>query len=88
VGRNYAKHAAERESDVPDRPLLFLNPLNAVAAHGDEIPLPAGKDRVDHEAELAVVIGSQARNVDAADADEYIAGYRKTRREPTASAVG
>jgi 2-keto-4-pentenoate hydratase/2-oxohepta-3-ene-1,7-dioic acid hydratase (catechol pathway) len=75
VGRNYAKHAAERDSDVPDRPLLFLKPPNAVAAHGDEIPLPAGKERVDHEAELAVVIGSQARNVAAADADEYIAGY-------------
>ena len=75
VGRNYAKHAEELNSDVPDRPLLFLKPPNAVASHGDEIPLPAGKDRVDHEAELAVVIGRQARNVDAADADKYIAGY-------------
>ncbi len=75
VGRNYAKHAEELNSDVPDRPLLFLKPPNTVASHGDEIPLPAGKDRVDHEAELAVVIGRQARNVDAADADKYIAGY-------------
>lgn len=75
VGRNYANHAEELNSDVPDRPLLFLKPPNAVASHGDEIPLPAGKDRVDHEAELAVVIGRQARNVDAADADKYIAGY-------------
>ena len=75
VGRNYAEHADERDADVPDRPLLFLKPPNAVAGHGDEIPLPAGKERVDHEAELAVVIGEQARNVDAANAEAYIAGY-------------
>ncbi len=75
VGRNYAEHADERGAELPDRPLLFLKPPNAVAAHGDEIVLPAGKERVDHEAELAVIIGEQARNVDAADAEEYIAGY-------------
>jgi 2-keto-4-pentenoate hydratase/2-oxohepta-3-ene-1,7-dioic acid hydratase in catechol pathway len=75
VGRNYAKHADERDEDVPDRPLLFLKPPSAVAPPGAEIPLPEGKERVDHEAELAVVIGTQARNVAAADAAEYIAGY-------------
>ncbi len=75
VGRNYAKHADERDADVPDRPLLFLKPPSAVAGPGDEIVLPAGKERVDHEAELAVVIGEQARNVDRAAAEEYIAGY-------------
>jgi 2-keto-4-pentenoate hydratase/2-oxohepta-3-ene-1,7-dioic acid hydratase in catechol pathway len=75
VGRNYAKHADERDEDVPDRPLLFLKPPNAVAGPGNEIVLPAGKERVDHEAELAVVIGKQARNVAAADAEEYVAGY-------------
>ena len=75
VGRHYAKHADERDADVPDRPRLFLKPPNAVSSHGDEIVLPAGKERIDHEAELAVVIGQQARNVDADNADEYIAGY-------------
>ena len=75
VGRNYAEHADERDADLPDRPLLFLKPPNAVAGHGDEIPLPAGKERVDHEAELAVVIGEQARNVEAANAEAYVAGY-------------
>lgn len=75
VGRNYAKHADERGADLPDRPLLFLKPPNAVAGHGDEIVLPAGKERVDHEAELAVVIEKQARNVERASAEEYIAGY-------------
>jgi 2-keto-4-pentenoate hydratase/2-oxohepta-3-ene-1,7-dioic acid hydratase in catechol pathway len=74
VGRNYAAHADERDEAVPDRPLLFLKPPNAVAAHGDTIRLPAGK-RVEHECELAVVVGEACRNVDAADADEVVAGY-------------
>ena len=75
VGRNYAEHADERGNDVPDRPLLFLKPPNAVAAAGDEIVLPAGKERVDHEAELAVVVGEQCRNVAAEDALDVVAGY-------------
>jgi 2-keto-4-pentenoate hydratase/2-oxohepta-3-ene-1,7-dioic acid hydratase in catechol pathway len=75
VGRNYAAHAEERDADLPDRPLLFLKPPNAVAAAGDDIVLPEGKDRVDHEAELAVVIGEQCRNVAAEDAMDVVAGY-------------
>ncbi|MCQ4334152.1 fumarylacetoacetate hydrolase family protein [Natronomonas sp. F2-12] len=75
IGRNYAKHADERDEDVPDRPLLFLKPPSAVAAPGAAVPLPAGKEHIEHEAELAVVIDKQARNVAAADAEEYIAGY-------------
>ena len=63
VGRNYAKHADELGNEVPDRPLLFLKPPNAVATPGSTVTLPAGKDRVDHEAEIAFVIGEQARNV-------------------------
>jgi 2-keto-4-pentenoate hydratase/2-oxohepta-3-ene-1,7-dioic acid hydratase in catechol pathway len=75
IGRNYAKHAAERNADVPDRPLLFLKPPNALAAHGDTVTLPAGKQRVDYEAELGVVIAEQCRNVAAEDAEDVIAGY-------------
>ena len=75
IGRNYADHADELGNDVPDRPLLFLKPPNALASHGDTVTDPEGKDRVDWEAELAVVIGAQARNVDADDAMDYVAGY-------------
>lgn len=74
VGRNYADHAAEMGSDVPDRPLLFLKPPSALAAHGDTVTVPAGKERIDWEAELAVVIDSQCRNVNAADAMDVVAG--------------
>jgi 2-keto-4-pentenoate hydratase/2-oxohepta-3-ene-1,7-dioic acid hydratase in catechol pathway len=74
VGRNYAKHADERDEAVPDRPLLFLKPPNAVAGHGDTTPLPADR-YVEHEAELAVVVGEQARNLDEGEAMRAVAGY-------------
>jgi len=74
VGRNYVAHAEERSAAVPDRPLLFLKPPNCVAPPGGTVPLPAGKT-VEHEAELAVVIGREARNVPAEEADSYVAGY-------------
>ncbi|MEF8782058.1 MAG: fumarylacetoacetate hydrolase family protein [Haloarculaceae archaeon] len=75
IGRNYADHAEEMGSDVPDRPLLFLKPPNAVASHGADVTLPAGKERIDYEAELGVVIGKQCRNVSESEADEVVAGY-------------
>jgi 2-keto-4-pentenoate hydratase/2-oxohepta-3-ene-1,7-dioic acid hydratase in catechol pathway len=75
VGRNYARHADERGEDVPDRPLLFLKPPNAVASHGSTITLPEGKDRIEHEAELAVVIDRQCKDVEPEDVDDVIRGY-------------
>jgi 2-keto-4-pentenoate hydratase/2-oxohepta-3-ene-1,7-dioic acid hydratase in catechol pathway len=75
IGRNYADHAAEMDSDIPDRPMLFLKGPNTVASHGSTVTLPAGKDRVDHEAELGVVIGSQARNVPEEAAMDHVAGF-------------
>lgn len=75
VGLNYVDHAAEAGRDVPERPMLFLKPPSAVAGHGDTVTLPAGKERIDHEAELGVVIGEQCRDVDADDAHRVVAGY-------------
>lgn len=74
IGRNYAAHAEERDEEVPDRPLLFLKPPNALAGHGDTVTLPENR-YIEHEAELAVVIGKQCRNVSEANAEEVIAGY-------------
>jgi 2-keto-4-pentenoate hydratase/2-oxohepta-3-ene-1,7-dioic acid hydratase in catechol pathway len=75
IGRNYADHAAELGADVPDRPLLFLKPPNTLAAHGDTVTLPAGKERVEWEAELGVVIGEQCRNVSESEAMDVVAGF-------------
>jgi len=75
IGRNYAAHADELGNDVPERPLLFLKPPNAVSHHGATVTLPAGKERIDQEGELAVVIGRQCRHVAAEDAMDVVAGY-------------
>jgi len=69
---NYVEHAG---GDIPDRPSLFLKGPNAVAGHGDTITLPAGKDRVDYEAEVGVVIGEQCRHVPEEEALDVVAGY-------------
>jgi 2-keto-4-pentenoate hydratase/2-oxohepta-3-ene-1,7-dioic acid hydratase in catechol pathway len=74
IGRNYAKHADERGEDVPDRPLLFLKAPNALASHGSDVRLPENR-YVEYEAELAVVIGEQCRNVSETEAMDVVAGY-------------
>jgi 2-keto-4-pentenoate hydratase/2-oxohepta-3-ene-1,7-dioic acid hydratase in catechol pathway len=75
IGLNYQDHADETDSEIPERPLLFMKGPNTLAGHGDTITLPRDKDRVDHEAELGVVIGKQCRNVSEEDVDDVIAGY-------------
>lgn len=75
VGRNYADHAAEMGNAVPDRPLLFLKPPNTIATHGSTVTLPSGKERIDWEAEIAVVMGEQAKSVAREDAMASVAGF-------------
>ena len=76
VGRNYAEHAAEHGSDVPKEPLLFLKPSTSVIGPGDVIKLPPQSQQVEHEAELAVVIGAPgARYADRAAAQRAVFGY-------------
>jgi 2-keto-4-pentenoate hydratase/2-oxohepta-3-ene-1,7-dioic acid hydratase in catechol pathway len=76
VGRNYAEHAAEHGAEVPAEPLLFLKPSTSVIGHRDVVRLPLQSQRVEHEAELAVVIGAPgARRVDRAGAAAAIFGY-------------
>jgi len=76
VGRNYADHAAEHQVEVPKEPLLFLKPSTSIIGHHDAIKLPPQTVKVEHEAELAVVIGAPgARRVDRAGASAAIFGY-------------
>ncbi|WP_179803526.1 fumarylacetoacetate hydrolase family protein [Micromonospora purpureochromogenes] len=76
VGRNYAEHAAEHGSEVPKEPLLFLKPSTSVIGPRDAIRLPIFSKQVEHEAELAVVIGAPgARRADRAAAAKAIFGY-------------
>jgi 2-keto-4-pentenoate hydratase/2-oxohepta-3-ene-1,7-dioic acid hydratase in catechol pathway len=75
LGRNYAAHAAEHGADVPEIPLIFLKPPSSVIGPGETIRLPPQSERVEHEAELAVVIGRQARWVPPAQSEDVILGY-------------
>src|SRR6478672_9569379 len=76
VGRNYADHAAELGNDVPKEPLLFLKAPSSLIHNGDEIVIPTYSGRVEHEGELAVIIGDVCRDLpDDADVSEYVRGY-------------
>lgn len=77
LGRNYKAHAEEQNVAPPDHPMLFPKLTTALIGHGAPIPLPdpAIEDRVDYEAELAVVIGRRARRVSEAEAMGCVAGY-------------
>jgi 2-keto-4-pentenoate hydratase/2-oxohepta-3-ene-1,7-dioic acid hydratase in catechol pathway len=74
VGLNYKDHAAETGQALPAEPLIFIKPPSGVIGPGDPIRLPPGVGRVDHEAELGVVIGRRAHRVPRAKAWEYILG--------------
>jgi 2-keto-4-pentenoate hydratase/2-oxohepta-3-ene-1,7-dioic acid hydratase in catechol pathway len=75
VGRNYREHAAELGNDVPAEPLIFLKPNTSVIGPDDTIVLPKQSERVEHEGEVAVVIGRIAKHVSEADAAGVIFGY-------------
>lgn len=75
IGLNYEDHAEEQGSDIPERPMLFLKAPNAVAHPGQTIELLPNKERIDHEAELGVVIEEECRNVERDDAMDVVAGF-------------
>jgi 2-keto-4-pentenoate hydratase/2-oxohepta-3-ene-1,7-dioic acid hydratase in catechol pathway len=75
VGRNYAEHAREQNAEIPTTPLLFLKPPTAVIGPDQAIYLPPQSQQVDHEAELAVVIGKRGRWIAPETAFSHIYGY-------------
>ncbi|MBR9989871.1 MAG: fumarylacetoacetate hydrolase family protein [Gemmatimonadetes bacterium] len=75
VGRNYAAHARELGNAVPERPLLFLKPPSSLIGDGDAIVLPPESQRVEHEAEIGILLGRRSRHVSAAEAMQCVAGF-------------
>lgn len=75
IGQNYRAHAAEMGKGIPSEPLMFLKPPSALCADGASILRPAGYARVDHEAELGVVIGRRAHRVSREDALAHVLGF-------------
>ena len=75
VGRNYAAHAKEMGAAVSDLPVIFSKFPSALAGPNQVVPIPAVSDKVDYEAELVVVIGREAKNVQIENAFDYVFGY-------------
>jgi len=75
VGRNYAEHAAELGNEVPKEPLLFLKPNTSVVGPQDGIVYPRQSHDVQHEAELAVVIGRLCKDIPPERVPEVVFGY-------------
>jgi 2-keto-4-pentenoate hydratase/2-oxohepta-3-ene-1,7-dioic acid hydratase in catechol pathway len=75
VGRNYAEHAAEMNNELPAYPLIFMKPPSALITNGEPILLPGQSSRVEHEAELAIVVGKEAKNLNQNNVREAIFGY-------------
>jgi 2-keto-4-pentenoate hydratase/2-oxohepta-3-ene-1,7-dioic acid hydratase in catechol pathway len=76
VGRNYAEHAAELGNEVPAEPLLFLKAPSAIIFDGDEIVTPPQSQQVEHEGELAIVIGRECKGLsETDDVRDYLRGY-------------
>ncbi|MGW4955708.1 fumarylacetoacetate hydrolase family protein [Nonomuraea sp. NPDC004186] len=75
VGLNYRNHILEMGRELPEHPTLFAKFAEALVGPYDDIALPAVSDAVDWEAELAVIIGTAARNVSPEQAAASIAGY-------------
>lgn len=74
IGLNYKDHAAEMKKQLPAEPLVFLKPPGAVIGPEDAISIPGWAGRIEHEAEMAVVIGKRASNVKAAAAMSHVLG--------------
>ncbi|MDD5730732.1 MAG: fumarylacetoacetate hydrolase family protein [Candidatus Omnitrophica bacterium] len=75
VGLNYKDHARELNMAVPKEPVIFLKPPTALTGPESKIVYPAGVTRLDYEAELALVIKKEAKNIKPQEAKKYIMGY-------------
>jgi acylpyruvate hydrolase len=75
IGLNYRSHILEMGRTLPEHPTLFAKFRRALIGAHDDIVLPAVSDRVDWEAELAVVVGAEARHVTPGESPHHIAGY-------------
>src|SRR5579859_6091007 len=76
VGRNYAAHAAELGNEVPKEPLIFLKPSTSIIGQEEPIVLTKYSKQVEHEGELAIVVGRRCSRLrDSDDALSYLLGY-------------
>jgi len=75
IGLNYADHAAESGSKVPDEPMMFAKYYTTICGPGDNIVAPLNHSKLDYEVELVIVVGKRASRVPQSEAYDYVAGY-------------
>jgi 2-keto-4-pentenoate hydratase/2-oxohepta-3-ene-1,7-dioic acid hydratase in catechol pathway len=75
VGLNYLDHCRETGMEPPASPVIFSKYANAIVGHNDAVEIPINSNEVDFEAELAVVIGKEAKQISEEEAEEYVFGY-------------
>ena len=75
IGLNYADHAAETGAPIPAEPIIFMKATSAIIGPNDDVIVPKNSIKPDWEVELGVIIGTEARYVDEADAMNHVAGY-------------
>lgn len=75
VGLNYKAHAEELGYPLPNMPSFFLKPPSSIIGNGEPIVLPSGMGRIEHEAELAMVVGKVCRNLTPEEAEESLFGF-------------
>lgn len=75
VGLNYKAHAEELGYPLPQMPSFFLKPPSSIIGNGEAIVLPSGMGRIEHEAELAMVVGKVCRNLTREEAEESLFGF-------------
>lgn len=75
IGRNYVDHIRELGNEAPTAPVVFMKPASSVIGTGDTVVIPNYSSNCHHEAELALLLGRAGRNIAAAEAISYLAGY-------------
>ena len=75
IGLNYTEHAKETGAKPPEHPVLFNKSVHSIIGPNDNVIIPKNSKKLDHEVEIAFVIGKKAKRVLEKDAQDYIFGY-------------
>ena len=75
IGLNYKAHAEETNSDAPKEPIVFNKSPNCIVGPNDNIVIPKNSKSLDHEVEIAMIIGSKAKYVKEDEAQKHVLGY-------------
>ena len=75
IGLNYIEHAKETKAEPPKNPILFNKSVHSIVGPNDNVVIPKGSKKLDHEVEIAFVVGKKAKKVLEKDAQDYIFGY-------------